>query len=139
MSMILNGYDLDGTICDAGPMRDTPYFQQTPKEKDAYAAAVKAHYHTARLLRRPASPFAIITGRLETYRRETLDWLIKNHLYPMYVKMLDAQPTLHNMIEHKLFWCRKLKIATYYEDDAVIAAALEASGIAVIKVGDEDL
>ncbi len=134
MTSDLLGYDLDGTLCDTGPMREKSYHQQTSEERREYDEALQVHYQTARVLRRPKGPFVIITGRQEKFRPETEMWLASNNIHPCALEMMSTTPSIRHMVEHKVHWCRHYGVSVYYEDDPHIAAGMKALGINVIKV-----
>jgi uncharacterized HAD superfamily protein len=129
------GYDLDGTLCEAGPKRPKPYFHQTGPERKAFDEERRKHYASAALIREPRGPYVIITGRSEVFREETEGWLEKMGLKPIALLMMEGARTRDNMIAHKIDCCRRLKVRVYYEDDPKIAKAMAAAGIAVILVG----
>lgn len=125
----LNGYDLDGTLVERSPRRSKPFIKQSGAERAAHDLLYREHCRSAKLIRKPTGNYVIITGRRETVRTETLEFLRANNLNPLQICFLDKSRTKQNMIEFKLRKCTELGVTAFFEDDPAIAKALARKGI----------
>ena len=105
--------DLDGVICEE-------CFVSRENEK-AYINWIR----NAKPLLIPKYHFkAIISNRLEKYRQETEDWLIKNNV--KYKSLLLAK-SISELGSHKSYWLMKIKPKFYIESDYETAKRLWSS------------
>jgi len=129
----MNGYDLDGTLCNNTPKRDKPFFHQNGEEGKMYEEEKLHHYVNAKRTELvPVKPFVVISGRSIKYLQPTIRWLEKHGLEPEAVLLMDASRTRDNMIAHKVDMCKKFNVVCYYEDDPKIAKAMTQENIIVI-------
>jgi uncharacterized HAD superfamily protein len=116
---MINGYDLDGVLCqNIQWSKDCEL--KTKKELRPYFFKL-----TKKLRDTEGKEVYIVTSRKEKYRSNTMSWLKKNNIFYHKLLMLEKARNRQNMIEHKLKAIQYYRIDTFYEDDPKIARQIK--------------
>lgn len=122
---MINGYDIDGVICELFKP-DKPFRLCNSEERKILKKLKTFHMKTAKKLRDTEGlEIYLITGRKNKDREITLEWLRKNNIKFHKLLMLQASRTRENMIGHKKNMIEYYNIDTFFEDDPKIVKKLK--------------
>lgn len=137
-------FDIDGTLSD--PSHRIHHIESKPKNWDAFYEACDADMiiasvaFIAHLLMSKSYPIAFLTGRPESVRAKTVNWLMKYHLYdasttPLYMRAVgDKRQDF--IVKSELIQKMPYPVDAIFEDRTSVVKMWRELGYTCFQVAD---